>query len=257
MNAITIDGPAASGKSTVGYQVGLHLDFLFFDTGVMYRAVAWAILDKGFESTDGAAVGRIAEQLRIEVTAPKSAENDGRQATIQVGDQDVTWAIRSPRVDRIVSLVAANGQVRQELSRQQRRIGLSHSAGAGEKAGVVMVGRDIGTVVLPEAPLKIFLNAPVEERARRRFQELATRGKDANLAQILDDMRLRDQIDSQRAVAPLRPAHDAHQIETYGASKRKVVDDILLLAKKRLGVIPVSTGGQATQADSESDFGLA
>ena len=123
MNAITIDGPAASGKSTVGFQVGKRLDFLFFDTGVMYRAVAWAILDKGVDSTDGEAVGRIAEQLPIRVKAPGGEESDGRQATIQIGELDVTWSIRSSQVDSIVSVVAANSRVRQELSWKQRRIG--------------------------------------------------------------------------------------------------------------------------------------
>ena len=255
MNAITIDGPAASGKSTVGYQVGQRLGFLFFDTGVMYRAVAWAILERGIDSTDSAAVGRIAEQLPIEVSVPTRGQSDGRQSTVQIGEQDITWAIHTPRVDRIVSVVAANNQVRQELSRQQRRIGVEHSSGAGGNAGVVMVGRDIGTVVLPEAPLKVYLRAPVEERARRRFRELAARGKEADFAQILNDMRLRDEIDSQRAVAPLRPAQDAHQIQTDGSSVKQIVDQILALASTLLGVEPVPAGEKASPADGESAVG--
>ena len=255
MNAITIDGPAASGKSTVGYQVGQRLDFLYFDTGVMYRAVAWAILDRGIDSTNSAAVGRIAEKLPIEVNTPTPGQSDGRQATVQIGERDITWAIHTPRVDRIVSVVAANSQVRQELSRQQRRIGLSNSSGAGGRTGVVMVGRDIGTVVLPEAPLKIYLLAPVEERARRRFRELDARGTEVEFAQILNDMRLRDEIDSQRAVAPLRPAQDAHQIQTHGSSIKQIVDQILALASTQLGKEPVPAGDQASPADGESDVG--
>lgn len=252
MNAITIDGPAASGKSTVGYQIGQSLDFLFFDTGVMYRAVAWAILEQGVESTDGEAVGRIAEQLPIRVRAPSDNESDGRQATIQIDGLDVTWPIRSPQVDSIVSIVAANSRVRQELSRKQRVIGLEHGLGAAEKAGVVMVGRDIGTVVLPEAPLKIFLQAPLEERARRRHSELAGRGKEPVFATILEDMRIRDQIDSGRAVAPLRPAQDSHQIQTNGASVQEVVEQILTLAANILGVVPVSAGERACPNEGDS-----
>jgi len=239
VNAIAIDGPAASGKSTVGFLVGQSLGFLYFDTGVMYRAVAWAILDRGINSADSEAVGRVAEELPIGVSAPSDEEPDGRQATILIGELDVTWSIRSPEVDSIVSVVAANSQVRQALTQKQRLIGLEHGSG---EAGVVMVGRDIGTVVLPEAPLKVYLEAPLEERARRRFIELSQRGNEANLAKVLEDLRRRDQIDSGRAVAPLRPAHNAHRIQTYGATIQVVVNQILALAEKVLGVGPTSTG---------------
>ena len=252
MNAITIDGPAASGKSTVGYQVAQQLNFLFFDTGVMYRAVAWAILEEEIDSGDSDAVGSVAEELSIEISSPTSEQADGRQATVRSGGQDITWAIHSRRVDRIVSVVAANSRVRQELSRQQRNIGLAHGSDAGEKTGVVMVGRDIGTVVLPEAPLKIYMLAPVEERARRRFREISLRGKEADFAQILTDMRRRDEIDSQRAVAPLRPAEDAYQIQTLCSSIQQIVDQILVLAVSRLGVEPVPDGEIASSADSGS-----
>lgn len=239
MNAIAIDGPAASGKSTVGFLVGQSLGFLFFDTGVMYRAVAWAIQDRGINSADSEAVGRVAEELPIGVSAPSDEEPDGRQTTIMIDEVDVTWSIRSPEVDSIVSVVAANSQVRQALTHKQRLIGLEHGSG---EAGVVMVGRDIGTVVLPEAPLKVYLEAPLKERARRRFLELSQRGDEANLAKVLEDMQRRDQIDSGRAVAPLRPARDAHRIQTYGATIKVVVNQILALAEKILGVGPTSTG---------------
>ncbi len=253
VNAIAIDGPAASGKSTVGFLVGQSLGFLFFDTGVMYRAVAWAIQDRGISSTDSEAVGRMAEELPIGVSAPSSEEPDGRQATIQIGELDVTWSIRSPEVDRIVSVVAANSQVRQALTQKQRLIGLEHGSG---EAGVVMVGRDIGTVVLPEAPLKIYLEAPIEERARRRFLELSQRGKDVKLARILEDMRVRDLIDSERAVAPLRPAQDAHEIQTYGATIQEVVEQILLLAEKVLGVGLISCGKEDISSEGSSGIAL-
>ena len=242
MNAIAIDGPAASGKSTVGFQVGRSLDFLFFDTGVMYRAVAWAILQEGISSADSEAVGRVAEALPISVSAPSRGESDGRQATIRIGELDVTWSIRSRRVDSIVSAVAANGKVRQELSRKQRLIGLEHGSGAGGMSGIVMAGRDVGTVVLPEAPLKIYLEAPLEERSRRRFRELSERGKVADFAVVQDDMRLRDKVDSERALAPLRPAPGAHRIQTHGKTVKEVVGRILALAEEVLSVGPASTG---------------
>ncbi len=240
MNAIAIDGPAASGKSTVGFTVGQRLGFVFFDTGVMYRAVAWAVLEHGIDRADGEAVGQLAEQLRIEVDAPASDLSDGRQATILVGHVDVTWAIRSPRVDSIVSVVAANARVRRELTRKQRGIGLAYGSGAAGKAGIVMVGRDVGTVLLPEAPLKIYLQAPLEERARRRFRELVERGREADYDRVLEDMRLRDRTDSHRALAPLRPAEDARQIQTYGVTVEEVVEQILALAAALLGVTPTS-----------------
>ncbi len=252
VNAIAIDGPAASGKSTVGFLVGQRLDFLFFDTGVMYRAVAWAVLDRGIDSEDREAVGRIADQLSIGVKAPSDGETDGRQATIQIGELDVTWSIRAPEVDSIVPVVAANSRVRQALSRKQRLIGLEHGSGVGGKAGVVMVGRDIGTVVLPEAPVKIYLEAPLEERARRRFLELTERKKEADQAAVLDDMRLRDRIDSERADAPLRPAEDAYLVQTHGLSVQEVVDQILSLAAKRLGVGPARAGDSDLPLDASS-----
>ena len=234
MNAITIDGPAASGKSTVGYAAAQQLDFLFFDTGIMYRAVTWAILERGLNADTEGEVGRIAEQLPIEISAPRGEHTDGRKVTIQISEQDITWAVRARRVDQNVSTVAANSRVRRALSQQQRRIGLLHSSGAGGKAGVVMVGRDIGTVVLPEAPLKIYLDAPLKERARRRYLELAARGKEADLTQTMTDMQRRDEIDSQRAIAPLRPADDAHLIQTLGVSIRQIVDRIVALARTHL-----------------------
>ena len=257
MNAIAIDGPAASGKSTVGFLVGQRLDFLFFDTGVMYRAVAWAILDRGIDSEDREAVGRIAEQLSIGVRAPSDGETDGRQATIQVGELDVTWSIRAREVDSIVPVVAANSRVRQALSRKQRLIGLEHGSGVAGKAGVVMVGRDIGTVVLPEAPVKIYLEAPLEERARRRFLELIERKKEADRAVVLDDMRLRDRIDSERADAPLRPAEDAYLVQTHGVTVQEVVDQILSLAATILRVGPANAvdSDLAFDASSGNDVG--
>ena len=196
---IAIDGPAASGKSTIGGLLAERLGYVYLDTGVMYRAVAWAALDRGIDIDDEAAVTELAEHVQIDVLTPSL--DDGRQYTVMCDGRDVTWAIRTPEVDRAVSPVSVYPGVRAAMSAQQRRIGL-----AGH---VVMVGRDIGTVVLPEADPKIYLDAALEERARRRLLERQARGELAVYEQVLAIVRRRDEIDSQRATAPLRPAPDA------------------------------------------------
>ena len=196
---IAIDGPAASGKSTIGKRLADHLGYLFFDTGVMYRAVTWIALQRGVDVRDERAVTRLAEETPIQV-APAS-RSDGRACDVIVEGRDITWETRRPEVDANVSVVSAYAGVRRALSAQQRRI--------GQRGRVVMVGRDIGTVVLPEADLKIYLDASAEQRARRRFDEIVARGEKADYDEILSKVRERDRIDSTRAVAPLRPADDA------------------------------------------------
>jgi CMP/dCMP kinase len=196
---IAIDGPAASGKSTLGLSLSRELGYLFFDTGVMYRAVTWAALERQIPVSDEESVTRLAEQINIDVR-PASAF-DGRTSDILVDGQDVTWEIRETDVEANVSAVSAYPGVRRALTLLQRRI--------GQRGKVVMVGRDIGTVVLPEADLKIYLDATAEERAHRRYVELCQRGENAEYDKILAAMRERDRIDSTRQVAPLRPAPDA------------------------------------------------
>lgn len=196
---IAIDGPAASGKSTLGLRLAQELGYLFFDTGVMYRAVTWIVLQCQIPVTDESAITKLAEEIQIDVRPPSVP--DGRTSDVLVDSQDVTWEIRRPEVEANVSAVSAYPGVRRALTIQQRRI--------GKRGKVVMVGRDIGTVVLPEADLKIFLDASVEERARRRYLELVQRGEPADYHKILAAMRERDRIDSTRQVAPLRPAADA------------------------------------------------
>lgn len=196
---IAIDGPAASGKSTLAKRLAEHLDYLYFDTGVMYRAVTWIVLNRGVAFDDEAAVTELAETIPIEVQAP--SVDDGRDYDVIVEGQDITWEIRRSEVEANVSVVSAYPGVRKALSAQQRRVGM--------RGQVVMVGRDIGTVVLPEAGLKVYLDASVEERARRRYDERITRGDDVSYDAILAAMRKRDQIDSTRDVAPLQAAPDA------------------------------------------------
>jgi cytidylate kinase len=196
---ITIDGPAASGKSTLGARLAQALGYLYFDTGVMYRAVTWAALQRQLDIGDEMAITQLAEQLPIDVQPPSRA--DGRAYDVLADGQDVTWEIRRPEVDAHVSPVSTYPGVRTALTAQQRRIGL--------RGQVVMVGRDIGTVVLPEADLKIYLDASAQERAHRRTAELLARSEPADYDHILANIRRRDQIDSTRQVAPLCVAPDA------------------------------------------------
>jgi cytidylate kinase len=220
---IAIDGPAASGKSTIGEALARWLGYLYFDTGVMYRAVTRAALARGVPIADEAAVTALAEHLRIDVTPPTA--DDGRQYTVLADGQDVTWAIRAPEVDGNVSPVSAYAGVRRALVPQQRRIA------AGGR--VVMVGRDIGTVVLPEADLKVYLDATVEERARRRWLEIQARGEKADYQVVLVSMRRRDGIDSNRRVSPLRPAEDAVVVDTTGLSIEEVLARVERLIEER------------------------
>jgi CMP/dCMP kinase len=211
-STIAIDGPAASGKSTIGRRLADALGYLFFDTGVMYRAVTWGALQRGIPVTDEAAVTMLAETAQIDVRPP--SKDDGRVCDVLLDGVDITWKTRCPEVDSNVSQVSAYPGVRLALTAQQRRIGL--------RGRVVMAGRDIGTVVLPEADLKIYLDASAGERARRRYLEIINRGETADYEKILAGVRQRDKIDSGRAVAPLRPAEDAILLD----SDELTVDDV-------------------------------
>jgi len=216
---IALDGPAASGKSTVGSRVADALGYLFFDTGVMYRAVTWTALQRGIAISDEAAISQLAEDVPIDVRPP--SQDDGRACDVLVEKEDITWQTRRPEVDANVSAVSAYPGVRAALTKQQRRIGL--------RGQVVMVGRDIGTVVIPEAELKVYLDASAEERAKRRYEEIIGRGEEADYAEILDKVRKRDHVDSTRAVAPLRPAEDAVIIDSDQLDADQVFEKIMSL----------------------------
>lgn len=203
-STIAIDGPAASGKSTIGYHLAQHLSYLYLDTGVLYRAVTWAALARQIPIEDEQAVTELAETLEINVSAP--IQSDGRQYTVHVEGTDITWAIRTPEVDRAVSPVAAYPGVRAALTQQMRQI--------AARGHVVMVGRDIGTVVIPDADLKLYVIASAEERAHRRYLDMQQQGKTISYDEVLAVIQRRDQIDSNREAAPLQAADDAVLLDT-------------------------------------------
>ncbi len=220
---IAIDGTSASGKTTLARRLAAHLGYLNFDTGVMYRALTLASLRQGVPSNDAEGLASLARNITIDVTSPTVA--DGRPCTVLLDGEDVTWAIRSPEVDANVSPVSIHGGVRAALTEKQRRIGL--------RGGVVMAGRDIGTVVLPEADLKVFTNATLEERARRRMAELTLLGETVQPEDVKRSLAERDRIDSERRVAPLRAAHDAIVIDTTHLSADEVFEQVMRLVQKR------------------------
>jgi cytidylate kinase len=232
---IAIDGPAGSGKSTVGFEVACALDFLYFDTGAMYRAVTWAAIKHDIDLNDEDAVGKLAEELDMDILPPD--DPDQHNSKVLVDNVDVSAEIRRPEVDQRVSIVAAHPRVRAALGMHQRRVGARYGQGEAEKPGVVMVGRDIGTVIMPDAALKIYLDATAEERARRRHRELLSKGKEIPYTQVLADIIQRDKIDSQRAMSPLRAAEDAVVIDTSNMGIEQVVATILDL------VVKVGQGG--------------
>jgi cytidylate kinase len=221
---VAIDGPAASGKTTIANQLAERWKYLFFDTGVMYRAVTWLALEKQIPIKDEPAISALAEKIQIDVEP--SSKDDGREYDVLVDGVDVTWHLRSPKVDAKVSKVSAYPAVRKALTKQQRRIGL--------RGKVIMVGRDIGTVVLPEADLKIFLDADVDERARRRFNQRIDRGEQVEFFKILKKLKKRDKIDSTREIAPLRAASDAVVINTDTLSVADVLSEIEKYAQESI-----------------------
>ena len=217
---IAIDGPAGSGKSTLGEKLAKRLGYLYFDTGVMYRAVTLAALEREIAIDDEEAVTSLTNQIQMDVRPPSKL--DGRAYDVIVDGQDVTWAIRRSDVEANVSQVSAYPGVRRALAAAQRRIGL--------RGEVVMVGRDIGTVVLPEADLKIYLDASIEERARRRYKEMRGRGIPAQQQAVLEAMLVRDQIDSTRQMSPLRAALDAIVLDSDHLDEEQVLARVMEFA---------------------------
>lgn len=208
---ITIDGPGAVGKSVIGDLLAQRLGYRFLDTGAMYRALTLLALERGVDLGDEKALEELAVVSDIELDS----------LTVLVAGRDVTLDIRREEVERGVSLVAKVGGVRRALVAKQRQMA------QGDR--VVMAGRDIGTVVLPQAELKLYLAASPEERARRRYLELVQRGEEANYDQVLAELERRDRIDSERELAPLQPAPDARIIDTDSLDIERVLAEIMAI----------------------------
>lgn len=219
--SVAIDGPSGAGKSTIAKTVAKRLGFTYIDTGAMYRTVALYALENGIDTKnkDGAL-----ETALPNITIDISYQ-DGNQH-IFLNGEDVSEQIRTPQVSMGASDVATVPAVRLKLVELQRAL--------ARRQNVIMDGRDIGTYVLPDAEIKIFLTADVEDRARRRYEELIQKGNSVRFEDVLEDMKQRDRNDSARAFAPLRQAEDAEQIDTTGASLDESVERILSFIQKRL-----------------------
>jgi cytidylate kinase len=216
---IAIDGPAGAGKSSVAKRVAQALGYRYLDTGALYRALAWKAMQRGLRPQDTRYIIEMTRETRVELQ-----QHNGEQRVL-VDGEDVTDAIRAPEVGNLASPISAIPEVREILLDWQREF--------GRQGGTVAEGRDTGTVVFPKAEVKIFLTASLDERARRRHKELLERGINISFEQVKLDMEARDQRDSTRHVAPLRPAPDAVVINTDHMSLGEVVEEVLRICRAR------------------------
>jgi len=216
---IAIDGPAGAGKSSVAKRVAEALGYRYLDTGALYRALAWKALQRGLRPQDTRYIIEMTRETKVDLL-----QQNGEQRVL-VDGQDVTEAIRTPEVGNLASPISAIPEVREILLDWQREF--------GKHGGTVAEGRDTGTVVFPNAEVKIFLTASLDERARRRHKEMLERGISISFEQVKLDMEARDQRDSTRHVAPLRPAPDAVVIDTDNMSLEQVVEEVLKLCRAR------------------------
>ena len=220
--SVAIDGPAGAGKSTMAKRVAKELGFLYVDTGAIYRTVGYHMWLMGIGPKDADGIKRCLDDVNIEIRH----EDDGVQHMILNG-KDVTGEIRTPEMSKYASGVSAQKCVRDFLLEMQRKFARKHN--------VVMDGRDIGTVVLPNAQVKIFLTASAEEQARRRFEELSEKGEKVSFEKVLQDMKQRDKQDTERAIAPLKAAPDAVKLDTSGNTIEQSIEEILSIVRRKLG----------------------
>ncbi|WP_456392806.1 (d)CMP kinase [Persephonella sp.] len=218
---IAIDGPAGSGKSTIAKMLAREFGFTYIDTGAMYRAVALKVKRAGIDPSDEKAVLKLMENTDIKL---EPAENGVR---VFLDGEDVSGLIRTEEIGKIASQIARFSQVRKRLVQMQRELGL-------KAKNAVIEGRDTGTVIFPDADVKIFMTASPEERANRRYRELVLRGLDVSYEKILTEIRERDRLDETRKDSPLRPAEDAVIIDTTGKELNQVFQEVLQLVKKRM-----------------------
>ena len=218
---IAIDGPASAGKSTIAKKVAEQLGYIYLDTGAMYRTLTYAALSNEVDLQDEEALHTLLKGIRITFS---TAENEMQR--VFLNDEDVTDSIRSEEVTQNVSLVSSFAKVREEMVARQKSIARS--------GGVVMDGRDIGTVVLPDAEVKIFMTATAEERALRRYKENIAKGMTTSLEELTEDMKRRDHLDSTRSVSPLKKAEDAIVLDSTHLEIDEVVKQILGIIEVRL-----------------------
>ncbi|UBR29189.1 (d)CMP kinase [Bacillus sp. SD-4] len=211
--SIAIDGPAAAGKSTVAKVVAKKLSYVYIDTGAMYRTITYAALEQKVDIENEEQLMEVVKNVKIEFQQGENTQ------LVFLNGQDVSEVIRTPEVTNRVSIVAKHRLVREEMVRRQQEL--------AEKGGVVMDGRDIGTYVLPDAEVKIFMLASVEERAERRHLENMNKGFDSNLEQLKEEIAQRDKLDSEREVSPLKKADDALELDTTSLSIEEVVQKIM------------------------------
>lgn len=230
---LAIDGPAGAGKSTVARELARRLGFTIIDTGAIYRAVALAAQRAGIDWEDDAALGRLLD-------GPGFRLAFADEARVLLNEDDVTEAIRTPEISRGASVVSARAVVRKKL------LGLQRELGRRAPRGAVLEGRDIGTVVFPDADVKFFLTASDQARAARRQSELREKGLAVDVSEVLADQRRRDRDDTERAIAPLKPAPDAIVVDTTDMDLGQVVEECLRIARQRL-----SRGKAAKKADRE------
>ena len=214
---IAIDGPVAVGKSSVGSLLARRLGYVFFDTGMIYRAFTWKVLKSGISIEDEQKICQLANTTKFNFLPLQ-----GCYLSPFIDDEDVSSKLLYSEVEAQVSLISKIAWVRQTLIQEQRRL--------AQRGKLVMAGRDIGTVVLPWAKLKIFLTASTEERSRRRYKELLERGENSSLEIVLSDLKKRDEMDINRTISPLKPAEDAIIIDTENFTLEQVVDKIYALA---------------------------
>lgn len=217
---VSIDGPSSAGKSTVGKMLAARLGYIYIDTGAMYRAMGWKAVRDGLDLDAAEDLCRFCEETLVELSL-----NAGGKSHVLVDGIDVTDAIRTPEMSMMASAISAKAPVRERLVELQRRM--------GHAGGVVLEGRDVGTVIFPEAQAKFYLDADIRERGRRRFEELHAKGEAVELEKTIEDIRKRDENDMNRAHSPLRKADDAVLIDSTGITIDEVVGRMASIVEER------------------------